>query len=200
MSEPPIMISQPYKDCVLITGMRQDGKTNLLKWLLSQCGREVNYTVFDTMGVVSRGFTPLNPEKQKIVKGRYDYQASEFSKTCKEVWKAGNQIFAVEEVQEFCTKHQFYEPQLKDLMNLGGNREIALWFTTRRVAEVHNDIIANIQHHFIFRLYLPQDKEWFSKFVPKEIIEQSQSLPPYHFIYYRVGRDPQVMKPVKFMG
>jgi hypothetical protein len=180
--------------------MRQEGKTNLLKWLLSQCSKEMRYTAFDTMGVLSRHFEPNNPESQKIIKPRWGYVLPEFEKACEQVWREGNQIFAIEEVQIFCSKHLFKIEKLRDLINLGGNRNIGLWFTIRRVAEVHNDIIGNCQHHYIFKTYLPQDVEWLSQFVPREIVEQSKNLPPYHFIYYHVGREAQVFKPVKFMG
>jgi hypothetical protein len=29
---------------------------------------------------------------------------------------------------------------------------------------------------------------------------QSRDLPPYHFIYYQLGREPQIFKPVKDMN
>lgn len=176
--------------------MRQEGKTNLLKWLLNSCPNR--YTVFDTLGQVSRGFQPLKPDIQRIVTPSWAQHYSLFLKTCEEVWKEGNQIFAIDEVSQYTTKWEMPD-QLKRLISMGGNRNIALWITTQRVAQVHNDLLANIKHHFIFRTFLPQDIEWYSKFVPKDIILMSKDLPRFHFIYYKLGGEPQIFKPVKLM-
>lgn len=191
-----IKFLNPFKECVAIVGTRQEGKSNLLKyllWLLT-----LPYTCFDTMGVVGKNFEPRDPETQRIIKPRFAKKEPAFSQACKDVWNQGNLIFAIEEVGCYCSKHVL-PAELDSLINQGGNRNIALWVTTRRVAEVHNDIIANCQHHFIFRTYLPQDVEWYSKVVPKDIIAQSKELPKYHFIYYQLGGEPRIIKPVKDM-
>lgn len=189
-----ITFDNPLKECVLIVGMRQEGKTNLLAYLLSQC--KVKYKCFDTMGIITNAnFQPLKPKFQTIIKPIFAIKENYFIEICKNVWKEGNQIFAIEEIGQFCTKH-YKVPELDSLINLGGNRNIALWFTTRRVAEVHNDVIANCQHHFIFRTYLPQDVEWYAGVVPKSVIEMSKNLPKYHFIYYQIGHEPKIFQPV----
>jgi len=194
--KPLIQFANPLKDCVAIIGMRQEGKTNLLKWLLNSTRNP--YTVFDTLGQVSKGFKPLDPKTQKIFHPSWDRRYIDFDQTCKDVWKEGNQILAIDEVSVFCNKWEMPEP-LNRLISMGGNRNIAVWITTQRVAQVHNNILANCQYHFIFRTYLPQDIEWYSKFVPKEIILMSKDLPRYHFIYYQLGREPVICKPVKLM-
>lgn len=196
MSHPIIHITNPLKDCVSIIGMRQEGKTNLLKWLLNSTRNA--YTVFDTLGQVSRGFKPLMPDIQKIVKPIWAQRFQYFNKICNDVWKEGNQILAIDEVSVFCSKWEMPEP-LNRLISMGGNRNISVWITTQRVAQVHNNILANTQHHFIFRTYLPQDVDWYSKFVPKDIILMSKDLPRFHFIYYQLGREPVICKPVKLM-
>jgi hypothetical protein len=196
MPKPSIYFEQPLKECIAIMGMRQEGKTNLLKWLLNST--PLKYTAFDTLGQIGN-FKPLNPKIQRIVKPKsWSLRLPSFLKTCQEVWKEGNQIYAIDEVSQFCSKWEMPEP-LKMICNMGGNRNIALWITSQRVAQVHNDLLANCKHHFIFRTYLPQDIDWYGKFVPKEIILMSKDLPPYHFIYYKLGSDPIIMKPVKLM-
>jgi len=149
------------------------------------------------MGILSNAnFEPLRPKTQVIIKPHFANKENYFIATCKDVWRKGNQILAIEEIGQFCTKH-YKPPELDSLINLGGNRNIALWFTTRRVAEVHNDIIANCQHHFIFRTYLPADVEWYASVVPKSVIELSKNLPKFHFIYYQIGHEPKIYQPVK---
>lgn len=192
-----IHFENPFKECVLIVGVRQEGKSNLFAWLLNMC--IVPLVVFDTMGVISKSkWRPTRPKTQRIVKPSWGTKTPLFLSTCNEVWEQGNVIFAIEEISAHCTKHKM-PPELDSLINLGGNRNIGMWFTTRRVAEVHNDIIANCQHHFIFRTYLPQDVEWYSGVVPRNVIEMSKNLPKYHFIYYKLGEKPVLFKPVKKM-
>jgi hypothetical protein len=193
---PLIQFANPMKDCIDIIGMRQEGKTNLLKWLLNQCPNA--YVCFDTLGQVGKGFKPLKPDIQTVFRPSWDRRFIDFDCMCKDVWKRGNLIFAIDEVSVFCNKWEMPEP-LSRLISMGGNRNIAVWITTQRVAQVHNNILANCQYHFIYRTYLPQDIEWYSKVVPKEIILMSKDLPRFHFIYYQLGREPIVCKPVKLM-
>jgi hypothetical protein len=194
--KPTIYFQNPYKDCVAIIGMRQEGKTNLLKWLLRNTTNR--YVVFDSLGQVSVGFKPLRPKTQKVIIPEWSRREEIFDAVCLDVWRRGNLIFAVDEVSLFCSKWDMPEP-LNRLISMGGNRNIAIWITTQRVAQVHNNILANCQYHFIFRTYLPNDVEWYSKVVPRNVILMSKDLPRYHFIYYKLGEKPVVMKPVKLI-
>ena len=193
---PDIRITNPFKECLIIVGMRQSGKTNFLKWLLSQC--PVRFKVFDTLAQV-RGLRILDEKNQQIITPPFSQRFVKFEETCHEVWNTGNMVFAIDEVSEFTTKWELPE-HLNRLSKMGGNRNIGIWYTTQRVAMVHNDILSMCDHHIIFKTYLPQDLEWYSKIVPKDVILMSKTLPPYHFIYYRLGHEPQVFKPVKDMG
>jgi len=176
--------------------MGQEGKTNLMAVLLDNC--RVPYTLFDTLGILTyNGFKPLNPKTQKIIMPRRAIEREPlFSKACRQVWNEGNQIFAVDEMSIHQSKH-FLPLDLDTVINQGGNRNIAYWFTTRRVAQIHNDILGSAHHHFIFRTYLPVDVEWYRQFIPETVIRMAQDLPKFHFIYYRLGSEAKVFQPVK---
>ena len=195
--KPDIFFSNPFKENVAIIGMGQEGKTNFLKWLLKWNPNP--YICFDTLGVVSRGFQPTRPKTQTIIKPVYRNRIAEFNKVCHDAFTRGNMIFAIDEVHNFTTKKTM-EPELNPIINMGGNRNIAFWVTSRRVQQVHNDILSQCRHHFIFRTYLPQDLDWYSQVVPKDIILMSKDLPPYHYIYYKLGSEPIIKKPVEDMG
>lgn len=189
-----IEIARPLKDCLFIAGMRQEGKTNLLANLLNSTFNP--YTLFDTMGVFTKArFKPLKPDIQRIVKPAFSMKESVFKQTCNEVWNEGNQIFAIEEVGQFCSPH-FLPPELDSLVNLGGNRNIALWVTTRRVSEVHGDIIGNCHYHFIFKVYLPRDVDYYKSYIGN-VVEMAKDIPKFHFIYYKLGGMAKLYKPVK---
>jgi len=114
-----------------------------------------------------------------------------------EKWKEGNCVIAVEEMDAYQTVWNL-SPSLKKLINWGGNRNLSLWYTVRRLADVHKDIVANCEHHFIFRAYLPNDIEYYRKFVGG-VVDYAKDLQPYHFIYYRVGSKPVFCRPVKLV-
>lgn len=202
-----------YKDCFAFIGMRQSGKTNFLLWLLSQ--NHAKYTVFDTIGSIKKamqtGWRPLHPQTQRIVtpNGWGDILPC-FTKTAREIWAQGNTQFIIDDISVrreingklkpyLCDKFWMHA-DLAKIMNQGGNRNISLWLTSQRVAQVHNDLLSNCHHHFIFKLYLPQDIDWYSNVVPRTLVEQSKHLPDFECIYYRLGQTPQVLKPVKKMS
>jgi pyrimidine deaminase RibD-like protein len=76
---------------------------------------------------------------------------------------------------------------------------------------VHNDLLAACDHHFILKLWLPQDLDWMCGVLPKEVIygvedkngkvskQGAKHLEKYHFIYLKVGEAAQFCKPVKKM-
>ena len=209
---PRIYIQNPYKERVNIVGMVQSGKTNLLLWLLKSV--RVPYILFDPLNVVKRaeqsGWQPLDPATQQIVSPAWNDIAAEFNRVALEVWNKGNMILIVDEIALegtdekgrpkpfFCNKY-WKQPVLSRICNQGGNRNISLWGTSQRAAQVHNDILANSMHHFIFRLYLPQDIEWMSKVIPRTIAENTQNLQQYSFVYYQLGSKAAIFNPIKRM-
>ncbi len=215
-----IRFANPYKECISVVGMRQSGKTNLVAWLLSQC-RDLNVVVFDTLGVISKAFAGWRPANLEIIvpKWNCDLTAkeidpmllSQFTAACQYVWNRGNCIFVIDEIHLFCAKKKTLPNHLFLLINQGGNRNIALWFTSQRAAQVHNDLLAACDHHFIFKLWLPQDLDWMCGVLPREVIygvedkngtvkkQGAKHLERWHFMYLKVGEQAQFCKPVKKM-
>lgn len=213
--KPAIFIDRILKDCVCFVGTRQTGKTNGLTAMLNSI--DVPYRAFDILGVLrdarAKGWQPVNPATQHIItpSPHPEIIRATFSRVCDEVWQKGNMILAIDElsarqetygqktgdvrsVPYFCDKYWMH-PKLWKLVNQGGNRNIAVWFTTQRVAQVHNDLLSACKYHFIFPLYLPPDIEWYGKVVTKAVAENAQNLPPYHFLFKVIGGKCQIMKP-----
>ena len=190
-----IRISNPYTELIGIVGMRQTGKTTLLAYLLKNL--KARYICFDTLGVLTRhGFTPSNQKSQKVFFPNFQLRQQQLFKMIRKYWDGeGKIIFAIDEINMYQTKYQI-PTELDVLVSLGGNKDMSLIWTSRRVAEVHNNIIANTTHHFIFKTFLPTDVDWYSQFIPKDVILLSKNLLDYHFIYYRIGSDPIICKPI----
>lgn len=193
MSVVEVNIDRPYKQCAQWYGMRQSGKTNLLKYILLRT--HVNWILIDTLH--QHNWNHLQPKRQRILKPSDTDFMKFLDQIIEEKWKSGNCVIAVEELDAYQTVNGI-SPSLKKLINWGGNRNLSLWYTVRRLADVHKDIVANTEHHFIFRAYVPNDIEYYRKFVGK-VADYARDLRPYHFIYYRVGGTPQFCRPVKLV-
>jgi len=173
--------------------MKQKGKSNLLKYLLLRT--PVRWVLVDTLR--QHNWTPLNPKGQLILKPSSTDFVGFLDQIIEERWKDGNCVIAVEELDAYQTIWNL-SPSLKKLINWGANRNLSLWYTVRRLADVHKDIVANCEHHFIFQAYLPNDIEYYRKFIG-EVADYAKELQPYHFIYYRVGSKPVFCRPVKLV-
>jgi acetone carboxylase gamma subunit len=212
-STPSIHITNPFKEKQFYIGMSQEGKTNLLCYHLSTS--TLPFTLYDTVGAASRKFKPLNPKTQKIIDPTRLYPSNYsmtnpqrieiktkrlqlFEATCNRVLDEGNQLFIVDETQEFCTKRTI-NPAFGDVIQLGGNENVGFMGTSQFIRDVNNDILGNTKHFFIFRTFLKPDVDWLGAFIPKETILMSKDLEPHGYIYYKLGGTPQIGSPVKKM-
>jgi len=187
-----IQIEKPLQECTMIYGIRGCGKTKLLQYLLNQYDiKNIPFLLFDTMH--NHNWQPKH-KQSKIIKPPYRLKHAYFIKTLNYAWKKGNIIVAIEEIDQYCSP-RFLPEELDSIVNLGRNRGISYIATTRRIADVHKDVIANCEHHFIFKAFLPRDLEEYQKYVGK-VVWKAKDLPSYHFIYYRVGGEPTICKPI----
>lgn len=210
---PDIQFDNPLKECAEWTGQRQTGKSvNMANFILANPNPVF---VFDTLGLL-RQKMPYVPKNVKFYTpswvGKplpdYDGRLPEFCSWCTKLWERGNAIGVIEEWHLF-NKTKFGLPaEFANLMNQGGNYNIAVWGNSQRPAQVHNDILSGCKHHFIFNLGLPQDLRWMERFIPdKKLIYGNPkvpndlcvaNLPPYHFLYYNMQtRQHGFYKPLK---
>jgi len=212
-SEPDIRIKNAFKEKQFYVGITQTGKTNALCYHLSRA--TIPYTVWDETGTISRLLRPFNPRTQRIIrppvfpklqyitkkeaKERQDKKLEAFDSLCHKVMSEGNQIFVVDEVHTFCTKRSIsYE--FNELITKGGNLDVGFIGTSQSVAQVSNIILGNTLHFWIFKTAVPNDIEWLGKFIDKKIVEQSQFLPDYAYIYYKLGGKAEKYAPVPNMS
>jgi hypothetical protein len=199
---PDIVISDPYHEHQFYLGMSGSGKTNLLAYhlSLSQC----RYTVFDTVGALSRILKPLYPSIQKIINplalGFYDQQRQAlFNQTCQNVLKEKYHLFIIDEVQEFCSKRAI-NPYLKSVITTGRNFHVSMFGTSQNVSVVNNIILSNIRHFWIFRSFIPTEKAWLSTFIPDATMNMRDALPPFGYVYYHtLSGKSLICDPVKKM-
>jgi hypothetical protein len=122
-----------------------------------------------------RGFQPTYPRIQKVVvppkrtfftekptKGQVDELQTLFMQTCQAVVQQTHTMLIVDETEEFSDKW-WYRSYLKTVSNKGQNINVTLMILHQRPAQIHNDILSNFEHRFIFDLELEDDKKFFAK-------------------------------------
>ena len=187
-----IEFERPYEECCNFVGMRRTGKSNAMAYMLKQ-DRYNRYIFIDTARV--HNWTPSNPEKQEIVRFRKGKRLEQFEELLNEVWDQGNTIVACDEIDAYETVYKMPDI-LDEIINRGGNRGISLWCAFRRPARCHKDLIGNALHHFIFQIFDKASVDWYISATGCTYIKEAKNLRPYHFLYWKVGKEPIPMKPV----
>jgi len=192
MSVTRIEIARPYQESCNFAGMTGSGKSNALAYAAQKLPREITYTLFDLVRV--HKWQPLNPKKQRIIHPSLNAYVEELEVILEQVFREGNHVLMIEEIDRFSTLHVMPE-RLDDIINVGRNRRVSLWLSFRRPQRVHKDLIENAYHHFIFRMF-GTACEWYKEATGWRGVEEAKNLLPYHFIYWKVGQEPQFCKPL----
>jgi len=171
-------------DRVFLVGVTGQGKSHLLKSLLR---------TFSAQGIKIMLYDDeAEHDDLEGLPGLTRYvpfgigNLEEFEEICRTVWRGGNQVFAIENID-------FYAPVRKDLLPIfahlvgrGRKRGIGLVLTSRRIQDVHKTPCSQCQHWFIFHTYLPGDIEYMVKFVGETALK-AKDLRPWYFIHWERG-------------
>lgn len=107
-----------------------------------------------------------------------------FNDLCKIVRGVLNQIIIVEETQEFVGKN-WMPRDFKEIVRTGCNTGNTYIVLTQRPAEIHNAILSNAHHRFIFRLQWKPDQKVVGDWIgDQESVEWLSHAPPYHYLYH----------------
>ena len=197
MSVVDIRIRKPYQERCGFYGMPNTGKSNLLAYMLKRI--KAKFILIDVEGV--HKWKPLDPTRQTIIhaKRSTDREALLMSVLHK-VMNEKYYILAVEGIDGFQSCRAM-PPELSDFVQYGRNYQwgrSSYWVTFRRCADVHKSIVGNIDHHFIFRSFEPNDvHNYYRKYLGKEVALRLQRLPDYHFYYWKPPKSPEFSRPVK---
>jgi hypothetical protein len=192
-----IHIEKPYQERCGFYGMVGSGKSNLFAYMLQRTASK--YILIDVEGVHS--WQPLKPDRQTIIrpsKGT-DLQGLLMS-VIRRVQQEKYFIVAIEGIDAFQTCYWMPE-ELRLFCQYGRNYRwgrSSYWVTFRRAADVHKDILGNVDHHFIFRTFEPNDvNNYYRRYLGKEVAQRLQSLPDYHFYYWKPPNTAMLCRPVR---
>jgi len=197
MSVVDIRIQKPYQERCGFYGMVGSGKSNAMAYALQRL--RAKFILIDIEGV--HRWKPLEPKRQVILHPKRGIDKQAFlMKVLHKIMNEKYWILAVEGIDAFQTCHSMPD-DLRDFCQYGRNYEwgrSSYWVTFRRSADVHKDILGNIDHHFIFRSFEPNDVyNYYRRYLGKQVASRIQDLPDYHFYYWKVGRKPKLSRPVK---
>ena len=175
----------PYDEHIVIFGQSGTGKSTLLKYLVRQIGQKKPVWIWD-YGLQHEIF-PIVESLDQLYYGNLVYRPSsgdedEFNQFCLIALQQHNLTIAVEEVQEYANKFRFPTP-LSRIVRVGRGKGLTYIAVSQRPAEVHNAIISNSHHRFIFRLDLPPDILYLKRWVNCSE-DTIKNLPNYYFYYY----------------
>lgn len=162
---------------IVVAGMRGSGKTNLVKVLISPL--TIPHTIYDPLDQYG------NVSKHRIVP-QPDTVAT-FEATCRRIWERGNYLLIVEECEVYLREKHELTPYAKLCILRGRNRGIGMWLVTRRIADLHKTPVSQADHLFLYRMFLPNDIDYISQFIPKDVASGLDHMQPFCFLHYSEG-------------
>lgn len=188
---------------VLVLGKRGSGKSFRLRDLLRQ---EPRFVLYNTLGEPTYGEFPCVgsfpallsslSSRSAILRlnyvwdGRLDRER-DFEFVCQAVYEAGNVVFAVDEIDLFCSG-VFVPRHLDRIVSLGRHRNIKLYCATRRPKEIPPLIRAQAGTVISFRQTEPLDLEWCKQVMG----DDAENLPTLRQFEPFVWDDAQPAAPV----
>jgi hypothetical protein len=105
----------------------------------------------------------------------------------------GSMIYAVDEVDRFCSASWLPEG-LKDLVNYGRHRKVSCLFTSRRPAQVARELTSQCSEFRLFRTTEPRDLSYYSDCIGIAS-EKLSGLEQFSYLLWRDdGSEPEVLK------
>lgn len=188
----------------LVTGRNGTGKTRMAVWLFSKARfdlqpyivldwkREELFARSDRMREISlKDAIPTTPGVYIIrpLPGQED----ELEKWLWKVWANGNTGLYVDEGYSIDPR----SGALQAILTQGRSLRIPVLYLAQRPAHISRFVVSEATFLSIFALNDEDDRKRIQQIVPKDRINLSRKLPPYHSYWYDVGQDENyVLAPV----
>jgi DNA helicase HerA-like ATPase len=174
-----------YDEHIVIFGQSGTGKSTLLQYIVKQIGKIKPVWIWDYS--LQHQVFPIVENLNQLSLSNLVYRPQEgseeeFNQFCEIAFNQSNITVAIEEIQEYANKFRFPTP-LSKIVRVGRGRGVTYIAVSQRPAEVHNAIISNSHHRFVFRLDLPPDIQYLKRWLKCDE-ETIKNLPNYYFYYY----------------
>jgi hypothetical protein len=182
-------------DRIFIAGKSGSGKSILAKdWLIpGHYSRYVFHDVKKESEDLEHDIINKNPKElessikqyQKILYQPIDLDPKDFNNVCKTVYQNKNNMLAVDEVSRYATPSKI-EYWHNVLISQGRSYNVGNINIAQRPRFVHNSVMSEAEHYFIFSLNLDTDIKKLETFMGKQAGNEIRALPEFHFLYYNV--------------
>lgn len=167
-------------DIITVCGRRGSGKSNLSKTLiLTLINMGCPVLIIDPLQE-HREFTKYGALNKYIPYG--DQQAfNDFLGQIIGKWKG---IIVIDEADGYFPNKKNLFPNQKTLIHLGRHYGLGMLFVTRRLANLHTDVISQTSKLFSFRLFAGADANYLSLMQLEELIDPIWNLEKYEFVFF----------------
>lgn len=178
-------LSSPIKqtDISLIVGRRGSGKSNLTKVLVKSmlASKAFEVRIIDPLKEFME-FNEPNIERSTYI----DYgEQEQFEKYLKELRnKNWNGMLVIDEADGFFPNQTKLLPLQKKLIHIGRHWGIGVIFVTRRLSNLHTDIVSQAHKIMSFRLFAGADANYLENMQLGELVEPIWNLNQYEFVLF----------------
>ena len=181
---------------IFITGRTGSGKSVLINQLLLpgmnhvvlyDYKHEIEYpgaVIFQSMEDFKR-----KPNEPFIIYRSQTGTDEEFDRLCRQCFYRGNNTLVLDEVAQHCNKG-LIQPYHDLIMRLGRSKGVGIVNCTQRPRGIHNNILSQCEHFFIFDLIQETDRKKMAEFCGDEVMARAKN---YTFWYYEIHQEKAVL-------
>ena len=124
-----------------------------------------------------------------IIYQPFDIDVEKFNYLCKIVFKKGNVVFVLDEVENLGEFTYWHEK----IIRMGRTRGVGIWHLIQRPCFIpSNYILSETEHFFLFKLSLKSDRKKVEGFIGEKA-EELRTIKEYHYLYYDVLTDEPIL-------
>lgn len=188
-------------DRVMVCGRTGSGKSVLVNRLILP--KMTNYVVYDYKHEFdfpgAEVFTSLGdfrqrPDRRAVIYRTATGSDEEFDGLCRQVFFRGNNTLVLDEIANHCDARRIM-PHHDLIMRLGRSKGVGVINCTQRPRGLHNNVVSQCEHFFIFDLTQDTDRKKLAEFCGDEVMTRARD---FHFWYYNIrAESPVLCRPVK---
>jgi len=192
-------ISIRTNDRVCIFGRTGSGKTVLELFLLSKL--KTNVIVYDIKKALKLPYQKATtPEELQALVGSIHYmpaslEEDDFNDVCEYTYERGN-ITVIHDECSYSSESFKISRWYKECLVRGRERGVGMINVSQRPMGIHNAIISESNHFFVFQLILDSDVEKLRSVIPREYVERVYTLPEFHYLYADTFRNIKMCAPI----
>lgn len=187
---------------IFVTGKTGCGKSVLVKKLLIP--NMHSFVIYDYKNEINIPGAEIfhsisdfkeKPNRQEIIYRPTVANDEEFDALCRQVFLRGKNVLILDEVADHTTASKIVRHH--DLiMRVGRSKGVGIVNCTQRPIGVHNNIISQCEHFFIFALNLEGERKKLAGFCGPKVLEKLPG--DFWFWYYHTSmNEPVLCKPLK---